>query len=409
MIRIQDIKDCCNLTVVIASLGYFVDLFDITLFGVLRVASLKDLGVTDPQQILSDGVFIYNAGMIGMMIGGVLWGILGDKKGRLSVLFASILLYSLANIANAFVWDVNSYAVCRFLGGLGLAGELGAAITLVAESLPTEKRGIGTTIVASSGMLGIVVAALVGQQLPWKFAYILGGLMGLGLLVARIRMHESSLFQRVTTDSKISRGNFWMLLKGPRFLRYLSCIAIGIPIYFTTGILWTFAPELAAGLNVQGPVTAGNAILFGSIGLTLGDILSGILSQFLQSRKKAVGLCLALAFVTMLVYTLTQGISNTGIYICCFVIGLAVGYWAVLVTMSAEQFGTNLRATVATTIPNFVRGSAVFATLGFASLKQTMPTAQAAFTVGIICFSLAALGLWLTKESFHRDLNFMEE
>lgn len=409
MIRFRDIKECCNLTVIIASLGYFVDLFDITLFGVVRVTSLKDLGITDPQQILSDGVFIYNAGMIGMMLGGVLWGVLGDKKGRLSVLFASILLYSIANIANAFVWDVNSYAFCRFLGGLGLAGELGAAITLVSESLPKEKRGIGTTIVATSGMLGIVAAAMIGQVLTWKIAYVLGGMMGLGLLVARIRMHESSLFAHVSKDTNVSRGNFFMLFKPSRFIRYISCIAIGIPIYYTTGVLWTFAPELTAGLNVQGTVTAGNAILLGSIGLTLGDLLSGILSQILQSRKKAVGICLAIAFAAMAFYTTSQGLTSDVIYACCFVTGLAVGYWAVLVTIAAEQFGTNLRATVATTIPNFVRGSAVFVTLSFASIKKTMPTPDAAFLVGAVCFALAALGLWMVKESFHRDLDFMEE
>jgi len=409
MMRLRDIKECLNLTVIIASLGYFVDLFDITLFGVMRVVSLKDLGVTDPQQILSDGVFIYNAGMIGMMLGGVLWGILGDKKGRLSVLFASILLYSVSNIANAFVWDVNSYAFCRFMGGLGLAGELGAAITLVSESLPKEKRGIGTTIVATSGMLGIVAAALIGQMLPWKAAYILGGVMGLALLAARIRMHESALFTKVSHEANVRRGQFMMLFQGPRFVRYISCIAIGVPIYFTTGILWTFAPELTASLNVQGPVTAGNAILLGSIGITLGDLLSGLLSQYLQSRKKAVAFCLALGFSVMAFYTLSDGLTNTMIYGCCMVIGLAVGYWAVLVTIAAEQFGTNLRATVATTIPNFVRGSAVLVTLGFAEVKKMMPTPQAAFLIGTFCFLIATVGLWIVKESFHRDLNFMEE
>jgi putative MFS transporter len=409
MIRLRDIKECANLTVIIASLGYFVDLFDITLFGVVRTASLKDLGLTDPAQILSDGIFIYNAGMIGMMVGGVLWGILGDKKGRLSVLFASILLYSISNLANAFVWDVNSYAFCRFLGGLGLAGELGAAITLVSESLPKEKRGIGTTIVATCGMLGIVAAAMIGQLMTWKFAYILGGVMGLGLLMARIKMHESSLFASIASASTAVRGNFWMLFQGSRLVRYLSCIAIGIPIYYTTGVLWTFAPELTAGLNVQGPVTAGNAILLGSVGLTIGDLLSGLLSQLLQSRKKAVGICLSIAFAAMAFYTLSEGLTNTVVYACCMITGLAVGYWAVLVTIAAEQFGTNLRATVATTIPNFVRGSAVFVTLAFSSIKKTMPTPQAAFMVGAVCFALAALGLWAVKESFHRDLNFMEE
>lgn len=408
MLKFKDFKDCCNLTVIVASLGYFVDLFDITLFGVVRVASLKDLGILDSQEILSQGVYIYNAGMIGMMIGGVLWGILGDKKGRLSVLFASILLYSLSNIANAFVWDVHSYAFFRFLGGLGLAGELGAAITLVAESLPKEKRGLGTTLVAASGMLGIVAAAFVGQILPWKASYILGGLMGLALLFTRFRMSESLLFAENQKTSSASRGDIRMLLRPQLLAKYLSCIAIGIPVYFTTGILFTFAPELTSGLNVQGPVTAGNAILLGSIGLTIGDLFSGIFSQWLRSRKKSIGLSLLCAFLIMCAYTLASSPSNTFIYALCFAIGISVGYWAMLVTMSAEQFGTNIRATVATTVPNFVRGSAIFATLTFSHLKNLIPVPQAAFLVGTGCFALAFLGLWRVSETFSTDLNYTE-
>lgn len=408
MIKLRDFKECLNLTVIIASLGYFVDLFDITLFGVVRVSSLQDLGITDPQEILSSGVFIYNAGMVGMMIGGVLWGVIGDKKGRLSVLFASILLYSLSNIANAFVWDVNSYAFVRFLGGVGLAGELGAAITLVSESLPKSKRGLGTTIVATCGMLGIVAAAFVGQVLPWKYSYILGGVMGLALLFARAKMSESSLFSQHSGTSA-NRGNVFLLLKPKLFFRYLSCIAIGIPIYFTTGILFTFAPELTKGLNVTGEVTAGNAILLGSIGLAIGDLLSGIVSQSLQSRKKAIGLSLMIAFGAMSLYTLPANPSPLWIYVICLLVGTAVGYWAMLVTVAAEQFGTNIRATVATTIPNFVRGSAVLVTLVFVQLKNSLSIPTAAFLVGTGCFSLAFLGLWFISETFHRDLNFNEE
>jgi putative MFS transporter len=408
MIKLRDFKECLNLTVIIASLGYFVDLFDITLFGVVRVASLKDLGLTDPQEILSSGVFIYNAGMVGMMVGGVLWGILGDKKGRLSVLFSSILLYSLANIANAFVWDVNSYAFVRFIGGIGLAGELGAAITLVSESLPKEKRGIGTTIVATCGMLGIIAAASVGQVLHWKVSYILGGVMGLALLVARVKMAESNLFTN-HAGSSASRGNIFLLFKPKLLFKYLSCIAIGVPIYFSTGILFTFAPELTRGLNVQGEVTAGNAILLGSIGLAIGDLLSGIISQALQSRKKAIGMSLLLAFGGMALYTLSTDPSTNWIYAICFVIGTAVGYWAMLVTVAAEQFGTNIRATVATTIPNFVRGSAVMVTLLFVQLKESFAVPHAAFLVGTFCFGLAFLGLWYISETFSKDLNFNEE
>ncbi|MES3038325.1 MAG: MFS transporter [Bdellovibrionota bacterium] len=403
--KIKDVKEVLNLTVLVAGLGYFVDLFDITLFGVVRMSSLKDLGITDPAVLLSEGLRIYNAQMIGMMIGGIFWGILADKKGRLSVMFGSIMLYSLANIANAFVVNTDQYMICRFLGGLGLAGELGAAITLVAESLPKEKRGIGTTIVAALGMLGIVAAAFVGQIVPWKTAYIIGGVMGLALLVTRFKMFESSMFEKSHSSQ---RGNMLLLLQPKRLLKYIGCILAGVPVYFSTGILFTFAPELTAGLGVVGTVTAGSAILWGSIGLTIGDVLSGLLSQTLRSRRKAVGICLVFALAVMLVYTRTEGATAEFIYVLCFLIGMGVGYWAVLVTMAAEQFGTNIRGTVATTVPNFVRGSAVFAVMGFAHLKTTMSIPDAALTVGLICFGLALISLYFMDETFGKDLNFSE-
>ncbi|MCP3103680.1 MFS transporter [Myxococcus sp. K15C18031901] len=402
---LRELRSVLNLTVLVAGLGYFVDLFDITLFGVLRVASLKDIGITDPAEILSKGILIYNCQMVGMMVGGILWGVLADKKGRLSVMFGSILLYSFANLGNAFAWDVTSYAVFRFLGGVGLAGELGAAITLVAESLPKEKRGLGTTIVATLGMLGIVAAAFVGQHLSWKTAYLTGGFMGLALLFARFKVSESELFQKKTDPA---RANPLLLLQGGRFVKYICCILIGVPIYFTTGILFTFAPELTAGLNVQGAVTAGNAILYGSIGLTVGDLLAGLFSQWLKSRKRAVGVNLVGGFLLMLVYGLVPGLTSTMVYGLSFCIGIMVGYWAVLVTMAAEQFGTNIRGTVATTVPNFVRGSAAIAASGFAWLKGSVSVPTAAITVGSICFGLALLALTRIEETFHRDLDFTE-
>ena len=402
---ISDLRSVLNFTVIVAGLGYFVDLFDITLFGVVRVASLRDLGITDPAEILSSGLVIYNSQMAGMMIGGILWGVIGDRRGRLSVLFGSIVLYSAANIASAFAWDVPSYAVFRFLGGVGLAGELGAAITLVSESLPKEKRGLGTTIVAALGMLGIVAAALIGQLLYWKTAYIIGGIMGLLLLAARFKISESTMFTKKTSHAT---ANPFLVFTGGRFRKYLACILIGIPIYFTTGILFTFAPELTAGLGVKGTVTAGNAILFGSFGLTLGDILAGLISQWLGSRKRAIAFNLLAGYGLMLVYVFVGGLTSTAIYVLSFLIGTTVGYWAVLVTMAAEQFGTNIRATVATTVPNFVRGSAVFAASLFAYLKNQITVPQAALTVGTICFGLALLALTQVDETFSRDLDYEE-
>lgn len=402
-------RQAMTLTVWIAGLGYFVDLFDIAIFGVVRVASLKDLGLTDPDQILSAGILIYNSGMVGMMIGGLLWGVLADKKGRLSVLFGSILLYSLGNIANAFVWDVNSYALCRFITGIGLAGELGAAITLVAESLPKELRGIGTTIVATLGLLGSLCAAIVGQLIPWKAAYILGGVMGLALLAARVHMRESQMFQHQPRASSRFWGDVSVLLRPKLFLRYVLCVFLGIPIYFITGILFTFSPEIASALNVQGTVTAGNALLYGSVGLALGDFLSGSLSQILESRKKAILISLFLAACCVILYLLSPGLTDQKIYWLCLALGTFAGYWAVLITVAAEQFGTNIRGTVATTVPNFVRGSAVLCTLTFQSLKTELGPVWAALSIAAVAFGLATLAALLLRETFGLDLDYVEK
>ncbi len=345
--------------------------------------------------------------MIGMMVGGVIWGMMADRKGRLSVMFGSILLYSLGNIANAFVWNVESYALCRFITGIGLAGELGAAITLVAETLPKEIRGIGTTIVATLGLLGSVSAAYFGQLFHWQTSYIIGGCMGLVLLATRFRMFESGLFEK-SFQSDVDHGSLRMLFKKPLLGRYLLCILMGVPVYFITGVLFTFAPELTQGLELTAPVTAANCLLYGSIGLAIGDLLSGLLSQVLQSRRRAILTSLLVAFAGMIVYINSSGVSPNFIYALCLVIGCAAGYWAVLITVAAEQFGTNIRGTVATTVPNFVRGSAVLSASGFAYLKNYVSLTQSALIVGTICFGVAILATILLEETFHKNLDYLE-
>lgn len=397
-----------NLTVLVAGLGYFVDMFDITLFGVVRISSLKDLGITDTQELLKAGVLLYNSQMIGMMIGGLIWGVLADKRGRLSVMFGSIILYSLGNIANSFVWDVNSYAICRLITGIGLAGELGAAITLVAESLPKETRGYGTTIVATLGLLGSVTAAYLGQHISWKSAYILGGVMGLLLLVTRFKVFESGMFEK-SQEKDVERGNLMMLLRGEKSIKYIKCILVGVPIYFITGVLFTFAPELTQSLEVQGTLSAGNALLYGSIGLAVGDFVSGLLSQFLKSRNKAISMCLISAFLLILFYLNARGLTPESIYLICFFLGALAGYWAVLVTVAAEQFGTNIRGTVATTVPNFVRGSAALVVSLFAYLKVELGAAdKAALIVGSVVFVLALVSVWTLQETYGKDLDYIE-
>ncbi len=393
--------------VLVAALGYFVDIYDLILFSVVRVKSLTALGLRG-QRLLDDGVTLINAQMIGMLVGGVLWGVLGDRKGRISVLYASIVTYSLANLANGFVQSVGAYAALRFIAGVGLAGELGAGITLVTELMSPRTRGWGTTIVATVGLTGAVVAALVADAFDWRTAYFIGGALGIGLLLLRIRVRESGMFQKVLTHDA-PRGSVAQLFSPPaRALRYLSVIAVGLPIWFAVGILVTFAPEFGTALHMPALPSAGTAVLWCYVGLALGDLSAGALSQTLRSRRKVVGIFLASTVLATAAYFLLGPISRPGFYACCFGLGLANGYWALFVSIAAESFGTNVRATVATTVPNFVRGALVPMTLAFKYLRAPLGVVHAALVVGAVTVSLAFLALRNLPETFGREMDYVE-
>ncbi len=403
----KDDKRNAMLAVMLAALGYFVDIYDLILFSIVRVASLKDIGVSG-DQLLDTGLHLINSQMIGMLIGGMLWGILGDKKGRLSVLFGSIAMYSLANIANGFVHSVEAYAVLRFIAGIGLAGELGAGITLVCELMPKETRGYGTMVVAGVGIAGGVVAGLVGDFFGWRMAYWIGGGMGLALLTLRVGVYESGIFDKVK-NSTVKRGDFLMLFSTPdRVKRYLSCIALGVPVWFVIGILATFAPEFGKALQMPELPTGSRAVMWLYAGCAMGDFASGGLSQFLRSRRKA-----ALAFVlataaTCAVYLNLHGATLGTFYLTCGFLGFFAGYWAIFVTIASEQFGTNIRATATTTVPNFVRGSLVAVSALFQYLKPGQGILGAAAIVGALTFGLALVSLLGLKETFGKDLDYLE-
>jgi len=401
------IRSVLNLTVLVAALGYFVDMFDLLLFPIVRQASLTALGVAADRQI-EVGAFLLNWQMIGMLLGGVLWGILGDRKGRLSTLFGSIALYSGANLANAFVTGLPSYAFGRFMPGLGLAGELGAAVTLVAEVLPKELRGYGTAVVAAVGVFGTVTAALVGRYLTWQHAYLVGGGLGIVLLFLRVGIRESIMFQK-THESTVKRGDFLSLFTAwSRFNRYLRCILIGLPMWFVVGILIIFLPEFAPSLGITEKLDASVAVACCYSGITVGSLASGFLSQMWGTRTKVVGLFMGASFLGVAIFLFGRGFSAFGMYVLATFLGLATGYWAVFVTVAAEQFGTNLRATVATTVPNFVRGAVVLITSGFIALKGPLGLLGAAWAVGLTCFALAAISLGGLEDTHGRDLDFME-
>ncbi len=346
--------------VIVAALGYFVDIYDLILFSIVRVASLKSLGITDETQLLDVGVMLLNMQMGGMLLGGILWGVLGDKRGRISVLFGSIFLYSAANIANGFVQDVPMYAVLRFIAGIGLAGELGAGITLVSEVMPKNKRGYGTMIVASIGVMGAVAAALVVDLTEWRTSYYIGGGMGLLILLLRVGVYESGMYNSIKEAKDIGKGQFIKLFTDKKkFLKYLYCILIGLPLWFVVGILITFSPEFGRFFGIEEPISAGKSVMYCYIGLVFGDMLSGTLSQYWKSRKKTLYYFLLATLVTISIYLFLNSFGVVYFYGVCIAIGISVGYWVIFVTNASEQFGTNLRSTVATSVPNLIRGSVI--------------------------------------------------
>lgn len=409
----QNPKSILNAAVIVAALGYFVDIYDLLLFGIVRTDSLKDLGITG-DAVRNQGEYLISMQMFGMLFGGILWGILGDKKGRISVLFGSILLYSVANIANGMVTTVDGYAFWRLIAGIGLAGELGAGITLVAESLPKDKRGYGTMIVASVGVSGAVAAYLVYQFFQdWRLCYYAGGGLGILLLFLRISITESGMFKQIQQSDE-KKGDFLSLFtSSKRFSKYLQCILIGIPLWFLVGVLITFSPEFAKALGVQQAETiaAGKAIAFCYSGLVFGDIASGLFSQWLKSRKKIMRLFLIFNLIMVFVYLNAYGISVSTFYLLCFAMGVSVGYWVLFVTIAAEQFGTNIRATVTTTVPNFVRGSLPLIILIYSFFRDRLfdgDILKSGMIVGSLLSIVSLLALWKLKETFHVDLDYSE-
>lgn len=400
-------RQVLTLPVIVIAMGYFVDIYDLILFGVVRVESLSELGLSK-EEITSWGTIILNAQMAGMLLGGILWGVLGDKKGRLSVLFASIILYSSANFLNAFVTNVEQYALLRLIAGIGLAGELGAGVTLVAEILPKELRGYGVMSIAAFGVLGVVAANIVAEHFAWRNAYIIGGVLGFLLLVLRFRVKESSMFEHHASD-EVKRGQFLSLFTHKKlFSRYVKAIVIGMPLWYVVGVLVMFSPEFASALSLQGEVSAGAALMYCYIGLSIGDLASGYLSQKMRSRKRAYFLFMLLSLASVLFYFMLEGASVELFYGCVFFLGVFCGYWALFITMAAEQFGTNIRATVATTVPNFVRGSVVPITSSFMLLKESMGALGSAAVVGGVTFAIAFIALYYTRETFHEDLDYVE-
>lgn len=408
--RKETLKHLLSFPVIVAALGYFVDIYDLLLFGIVRVPSLKDL------QLDADtaGTLILNFQMVGLLIGGILWGVLGDKKGRLSVLFGSILVYSLANIACGFLPQMpfedktTVYAVLRFIAGIGLAGELGAGITLVSESLPKQLRAIGTSIVAGFGLLGAVVAQLTVELAgDWTIAYFIGGGLGLLLLLLRVSVAESGIYNDIK-HSDIKKGNFFAFFTNKnRFVKYMKCIAIGLPTWFCIGILAVMANQFAPVMGISS-ITPGKAIMWAYVGISIGDFASGFISHWLHSRKKAIFYMMLFTLLGIILMLFTGNKSENMYYFYCAWLGLGTGYWAMFVTVGSEQFGTNIRSTATTTIPNMVRGLVPVMLLAFDGLKVSTGVIYAAALVGLVAFTLGIYSTLTIEETHNRDLDFTE-
>ncbi len=412
--------------IIVASLGYFVDIYDLILFNIIKKESLEALSI----DFLTNETILFRWQMAGMLIGGLFWGIYGDKKGRVSVLFGSILIYSIANIANAFVTTLWAYKMWRFIAGLGLAGELGAAITLVSELMPIKKRGIGTMIIVTFGALGAVVAYFVANQgdwfggiiesvigapvANWQVAYIVGGLLGLLLLLLRAGTFESDMFSKIEGQEHIQRGNFFQLFKTKaNFLKYLACIVIGLPVWFVVGVLIAlahrFLPLITGNTHIMDLIPTSEMVLWSYVGLSAGDFLSGLLSQLMQSRRKVILIYLVSIIGIMSLYLYGPVGSPDYYRVLALLLGISTGYWALFVTNASEQFGTNIRSTVAATVPNFVRGGVLLITWGYEFFETSFASAiHSAMFVGIICVSLAIWGTLHLQESFHKDLDYYE-
>lgn len=400
-----------NIIVVVAALGYFVDIYDLIIFGIVKNPSLTDLGLTDSNDLFNTGNFILSMQMAGMLIGGIVWGILGDKKGRLSILFLTILLYSLANIANGFITNVNQYAWLRFIAGFGLSGEFGLGVTLVSEVMSKEKRGLGASIVSGIGILGAVLAFIVAERFNWRTAYWVGGTLGLILLVLRIAVYESGMFEKTKTQN-VSKGNFIALFtKGKRFRKFIFATLLALPTWYTVSVLAINAPSFAEdALRIAGTIKGSTSVMLHYIGAAVGSFLFGYISMKMKSRKKAILLATTCILVFTVIYFSLFGAPPAIFYLNLFILGIPMGgLWAIFVTAAAEQFGTNIRATVTTTAPNFVRGATILMTFLLGSLTPVTGIWTAGVIVGVIFIGVALASVFFTEETYGKDLDYTEK
>lgn len=393
--------------IILAAAGYFVDIYDLLIFSSERVESLEEIGVP-VQNMKSVALMLQNYQMAGLIAGGFIFGMLADKLGRVRVLFASILLYSFANLGNAFVTTVPVFAAFRFIAGLGLAGELGIALSWISESLQRNQRTIATMIVSAIGLCGGITAAIVSSLLHWQTSYIIGGLMGLLLLGFRITVQESELYKKTKHES-LQKGNLIQLFSNKsQMARFTLCVLSGAPSFIFMSIYVTLAPEFATAFNITGKISVSHAIMVYLIAFTVSDILCGLLSRMLQQRKAALLIYVMIQTLAVGFFFLVPPITSTDLYMRCVFLGFSVGYWGILITNSLEQFGTNIRATVATSTSNLIRGITIPATIVFSLVASSLGIIASGMIIGFSLIAISVISILLLEDKFENDLNFAE-
>lgn len=394
-----------NATVIVTALGYFIDLFDYYVFLVTRQKVLTDFGFSG-SQLMETGLYMVNLQFAGLLVGGVIFGVLGDKIGRKQSLLGSILLYSIATLASGMTHNIDVFAALRFIAGIGIAGEVGVGVTMVSETMDKNRRGLGVTAFIGVGLLGVVAAALMSELLHWRTCYIIGGLAGLLLLVTRIWVMEPQMFTDL--NKSVKRGSFRVLFASPDGVRrYVLCILLAVPVFFGVSIIATLSPELSIALGASPPASVSTTMIIAYTMMVIGEIVIGLLSQRLKSRKKVIALFLVLMAITLGVGFHNGALDATGYYILAGVVGFFMGYWVNFIALSAEQFGTNVRSLAANTIPNFTRGTTIAINMAFLALKDD-GVVYAASIVGFTVIVIALLALWKLPETFGKDLDYTE-
>ncbi len=221
------------------------------------------------------------------------------------------------------------------------------------------------------------------------------------------------MFKNVKEQEGIQRGNFFMFLNNSkRFKKYFLAILIGLPTWYVIGVLVNLSNRFAKEMYGDNHIESGRAIMYAYVGIAIGDILIGLVSQYFKSRKKALLSFYLLSMVALVLFFSNYNNSDARMYGICGLLGFSTGFWAIFITMGAEQFGTNLRATAATTIPNMVRGALPLINLMFLDLFQKnwgWGLLQSGIVTGCVVMSITMVAFYFTEETFHKDLNYVEQ